>query len=202
MREASVSSGCDIRVDSLDAVLMTHLHSDHASGLEALGFYSYYVARKPVTLLAHEDVLHDIWPWHLKGTMAPMCDPPDEQRTFQDFFTPVMIREETQNIFGPFQIECRRTLHHVPTFAMRISAGDKTFGYSSDTSFDEALIDWLSSADLIAHETNLASHTPYEKLAALPEAVRDKMMLIHYPDDFDKTASVIPLLEQGKLITL
>ncbi|MBN2342982.1 MAG: MBL fold metallo-hydrolase [Deltaproteobacteria bacterium] len=202
MREAAISSGCDIRVESLDAIVMTHLHSDHASGLEGMGFYSYYVAQKPLPLLAHNDVMQDIWPYHLKGTMAPMCDPPDEQRTFQDFFVPMMLQENQPKQFGPFTIECRKTEHHIPTYALRISAGDRVFGYSADTSFNPALLDWLAVADFFVHETNVASHTPYEKLAALPDALRKKMRLIHYPDDFDKASSVIKTLEQGKKYVL
>lgn len=202
MREASLGSGCSINVERLDGIVMTHLHSDHASGLEGIGFYSYYVAKKALPLMAHEEVMHDIWPYHLKGTMAPMCDPKDDQRTFQDFFTPVMLHNEQSKTFGPFTIEVRRTKHHIPTYALRITAGGKTFGYSSDTSFDEGLIAWLSEADLFVHETNVASHTPYEKLAALPVDVRKKMRLIHYPDNFDKANSTIEVLEQGKKYTI
>lgn len=41
-------------------------------------------------------------------------------------------------------------------------------------------------------------HTPYEKLAALPAELRARMRLIHYPDDFDTSASVIEPLAQGR----
>lgn len=202
MRESSISSGCDIRAEELDGIVVTHLHSDHASGLEGLGFYSYYVINRALPLLAHADVMQDIWPQHLKGTMAPMCDLPDDQRTFQDFFVPMMLQHQQAKKFGPFTIECRRTNHHIPTDALRISAGNKTLGYSSDTSFDESLIEWLAEADMIIHETNVASHTPYEKLIGLKPAVKNKMKLIHYPDDFNKSASEIEPLEQGKLYRL
>ena len=63
---------------------------------------------------------------------------------------------------------------------------------------DEGLIDWLSEADLVVHETNHGVHTPYEKLAALPAELRARMRLIHYPDDFDTSASVIEPLAQGR----
>ncbi|MBN2530619.1 MAG: MBL fold metallo-hydrolase [Deltaproteobacteria bacterium] len=202
MREASSTSGCDISVDNLDGVVITHLHADHAGGLEGLGFYGYFRKNRVLPLLAHKDVLWDIWPWHLKGTMAPVCDPPDEQRTFEDFFTPVILNEQTNTPFGPFRIACRRTVHHIPTYALKITAGQKVFGYSSDTSFDYGLIDWLSDSDLFVHETNVASHTPYEKLATLPLDIRRKMRLIHYPDDFESQSSVIDIMRQGELIRL
>ncbi len=68
------------------------------------------------------------------------------------------------------------------------------------------LIDWLAPADLIVHEATAlaqsAVHTPYEALVALPAAIRDKIRLIHYPDDFDLAASVIEPLPQGRIYTV
>ena len=61
------------------------------------------------------------------------------------------------------------------------------------------LIEWLSPADLIIHETNVGLHTPYEKLAALPKHLRDKMRLNHYPDDFNLDSSAIAPLRQGQV---
>jgi len=81
---------------------------------------------------------------------------------------------------------------------LKIRAGNATLGYSADTSFDPSLIEWLSDADLIIHETNVATHTPYARLAALPAPLRKKMRLIHYPDDFDPASSCIECLEQGR----
>jgi ribonuclease BN (tRNA processing enzyme) len=202
MREAAVSSGCDIGIHSLDAIVITHLHADHASGLEGVGFFTHYLEQRTLSLLAHEEVLADIWPWHLKGTMAPACDPPEIQRSFADFFQPVSLSSQEATTFGPYQIECRRTIHHVPTFALRIRVGHRTFGYSSDTSYDESLVEWLAEADLFVHETNGGSHTPYEKLASLPAPLKNKMRLIHYPDDFDCASAEIKPLIQGGLIEL
>jgi len=102
---------------------------------------------------------------------------------------------------GPFSIECRKTIHHVPTTALRVrhAASGRTLGHSADTAFEPALIEWLARADLVVHETNYGVHTPYEKLAALPEDLRARMRLIHYPDDFDLAASVIEPLHQGRV---
>ena len=74
---------------------------------------------------------------------------------------------------GPFLVECRRTIHSVPTFAFRITAGDRVLGYSADTAYDPTLIEWLADADLIVHEDETTTSqtreftTPYET-AALP----------------------------------
>jgi hypothetical protein len=41
-------------------------------------------------------------------------------------------------------------------------------------------------------------HTPYAELAMLPDALRRKMRLIHYPDSFDAKTSNIDVLRQGE----
>ena len=91
----------------------------------------------------------------------------------------------------------------MPTYALRITAGGRVLGFSADTAYDPGLIEWLSAADLIVHEaTSMAQsavHTPYEKLAELPESLRAKMRLTHLPDDFVADASVIEALREGRM---
>jgi ribonuclease BN (tRNA processing enzyme) len=94
-------------------------------------------------------------------------------------------------------------MHTVPTTAFIVRAGGRCLGYSADTAFDQGLIEWLAGADLIIHETNPGLlHTPYADLAALPGALRAKMRLIHYPDDFDVDRSVIEPLHQGRIYSV
>ena len=121
-----------------------------------------------------------------------------ESKSLDDYFDLRPLSETAPTTFGPFALECRRTLHPIPTFALRIRAGGRVLGYSCDTSYDPDLIDWLAPADLIVHETNYGVHTPYERLAALPADLRRKLRLIHYPDDFDLAGSVIEPLAQGR----
>ena len=71
---------------------------------------------------------------------------------------------------------------------MSAPAGAARFGYSADTAFDEDLLAWLDVADVVFHETNFGAHTPYANLAALPQPLRDKLRLIHWPDGFDVEA--------------
>ena len=142
-----------------------------------------------------------LWAGSLAASMDHLGEPGTEgarHASEDDYFHFVPVTEDAPATLGPFRIECRRTRHHIPTTAFRISAGGATLGYSADTAFDPSLIAWLAEADLVVHETNYGIHTPYADLAALPDALRAKMRLIHYPDDFDRGASVIEPLEQGR----
>ena len=70
---------------------------------------------------------------------------------------------------------------------------------SADTAYDPTLIEWLSRADRIVHEANGGfPHTPYHQLAELPTALREKMLVVHYPDGFDPPGREIELLRQGQ----
>jgi ribonuclease BN (tRNA processing enzyme) len=203
MRDASQATSLALDVADVSAVALTHLHGDHVSGLEDFAFYfRYALAGRRVPLLAHPDVAAKLWSGHLSAAMewsVPEPGQPPVQRRFEDFFDLVALDETRPVTFGPFAIECRPTIHSIPTTAFRIRASGRCLGYSADTAHDPALIQWLAEADVLIHETGQAGpHTPYEKLAALPSDVRARIRLIHYPDDFDARTSVIEPLEQGR----
>jgi ribonuclease BN (tRNA processing enzyme) len=201
MREASLSSGAELDADRVSGLVLTHLHADHSSGVEGLGYFSFFVLKRKLKLLAHPEVTRRLWDGHLAAGMEDLIRKPGgepQRHEFDDYFEPLALSTGSAVSFGPFSIECRRTYHHVPTTALRIRAGGRCLGYSADTAYDEGLISWLAEADLVIHETNYGVHTPYEKLAALPAPLRAKMRLIHYPDDFDLEASNIEPLAQGR----
>jgi ribonuclease BN (tRNA processing enzyme) len=200
LREASEKSGRDLSVP--DHVLITHVHGDHMNGLEGVAFFKHFAEGKRLRLVASPEVRASIWDERLKAPMGSLWDGQRHRAmTFDDYFEHVPLDWDAPITTGPFRIRARRTLHHVPTSALLVEAGGRTLGYSADTAFDPALIDFLSAADLIIHETNHGpAHTPYESLAALPADLRSRMRLIHYPDGFDTAGSAIPAVEEGQVL--
>jgi ribonuclease BN (tRNA processing enzyme) len=206
MREASASAGVNLDTAQVTAVVLTHLHADHCSGLEGLGFFSRFTLQRRAVLLAHPAVSARLWAGHLAAGMEVALQGPGVpaiERTLDDFFDVRMLACEEEVSVGPFRLRCRLTNHSVPTTALRVEAAGRTLGYSADTAFAPDLIAWLADADLIVHETNPGFlHTPYEQLAALPQGLRTRMKLIHYPDHFDLDSSVIEPLRQGRYYTV
>jgi ribonuclease BN (tRNA processing enzyme) len=202
LREASAANGFSLDVPQLSAVVLSHLHADHASGLEGLGFYCRFILDRPIPLIASPLVIDDIWSRHLAGSMEwslQAAGEPPTRRTLDEFFHIIPIRPGQELTVGPYAIESRPTIHNIPTIALRITAEGRTLGYSADTTFDLELIDWLSDADFVVHEASGGfMHTPYAELAMLPETLRRKMRLIHYPDNFDAASSNIDVLRQGE----
>ena len=207
LREASLATGVVLDLDRVLGVALSHLHADHCSGLEDYGFYSYYALGRRARLAMHPEASARLWDGLLAagmGASRPRTDgtgPPIPYR-LDDFFDVVPLSVSSPVAFGPFAIECRPTNHPIPTTAFRIHVGGRTLAFSADTAFDPALIEWLSAADLIVHEATHDDvseiHTPYSRLATLPEALRARMRLIHYPDAFDLETSLIEPLRQGR----
>jgi ribonuclease BN (tRNA processing enzyme) len=195
LRESGQAAGVALDVGQIRALVLTHLHADHSSGLEGLAFFARYVLGRRVPLLAHPEVLARLWEGCLAGSMGG--------HKLDEFFEVSPLSEERAVQAGPFALRCRPTLHSVPTVALQVHAGGRCLGYSADTAFDPTLIDWLAPADLIVHESGSGPmHTPYEKLARLPAALRAKMRLVHYADSFDVSASVIEPLRQGQFLVV
>lgn len=149
---------------------------------------------------------------HAPSYLDPATDEPAQQKLAEqppeaaelqlsDYVDRVDLQPVTH--IGPLTIERRFTHHHIPTTAIRVSlTGQKRplFAYSADTAFDPDLIAWLHEAALIVHETNFGIHTPLLSLLQLPEQIRSKLRLIHYPDLLDPNTSPIECLREGMIL--
>jgi ribonuclease BN (tRNA processing enzyme) len=201
LREASAKAGLELDVGSFEAVVITHLHADHCAGLEDLAYFCRFALNRKPRLVAHPAVLARVWTGRLAAGMDALSDPSDwESRPMrlEDYFELVPLDERRPVEVAGFEIACRPTRHHVFTTALRIRAGGRELGLSSDTAHDPALIEWLSRSDLFLHETGQGIHTPYAALAALPADVRARMRLIHFPDDFEPPDGGVALAEEGR----
>lgn len=203
LREAMDGAGLAVDLADIELVALTHLHADHCSGLEGYAFFNRFALRRLPRLAAHPVAMARLWDGHMAAGMERLIlDGVSHDMQLSDYFDVHALDFEREVQVGPFTLECRRTNHHVPTTAFRITGGGKTLGVSADTSFDPSLIEWLSASDLFIHETNYGIHTDYRQLAELPADLRARMRLIHYPDDFDLGASVIEPLRQGRRYTV
>jgi len=202
LRAAADRSGRPLALSDIDHVLITHVHGDHMNGLEGVAFYKHFVEGRPLQLVTSPEVRAVVWDQRLQASMSSLWNGQQLMpMTFDHYFHHHPLPWTSDLTVGPFRITARRTVHHVPTSALLVEACGRTLGYSADTAFDPDLIDFLSPADLIIHETNLGpAHTPYPSLAALPAQLRTRMRLIHYPDAFDTAGANIASLFEGQVL--
>lgn len=201
LAEAGHSAGMDLSIDRIDAIILTHLHGDHCNGLEEIGLWRRHVSgAPPPRLFALPEVAAVLWEHRLVAAMGRPGSTDRDAPRLADFFDlhPVEPGHSVEVTPGGPTLEVRRTCHFVPCCGFRLTGGGASLGYSGDTVFDQGLIDFLASCDLVVHESGSGEgHTPIANLLAQPAELRRRMRLIHYPDDFDASTSPIALLRQG-----
>lgn len=119
--------------DSLDAVVLSHLHDDHTGDLTVLRYVKRYESSFHGRIfLPKEPAFANIEPLSYE-----------------------FYGENSQITVGDMQLTFCLVVHPVPTYAVRIESEGKVFVYSADSAFTEKLISFSSNADLFLCEAGV-----------------------------------------------
>ncbi|MBS4537106.1 MBL fold metallo-hydrolase [Clostridium sp. D2Q-11] len=149
-------------VNKLDAIILTHLHSDHISDIFIMKY----------ALGINKNIQKDI------KTVPVYTANGDkyliENMNYNDCFEIKFIDEDNSINIGDIKFDFIKTKHPVETYAIRATSGNKKFIYSSDTAYFEELIEFSKNADLFLCEVGILSKDKNEEILHLtPQEASD-----------------------------
>ncbi len=132
----------------LDAIVISHLHFDHFLDIYPLHYYYRFNSPKgfqPKPLFAPPGA-HDhlLCLFHGGG-----------EEEFERYMRFEVLDDEASYTIGKLTVTFRRVTHAVDSYAMRIR-GTRTLVYSSDSEYDEGLLDLATGADMLLCESTFA----------------------------------------------
>ncbi|MCT2586113.1 MBL fold metallo-hydrolase [Actinophytocola gossypii] len=167
----------------VDAVVVTHAHSDHCVDLNGLLRVRHYgdAAFEPVPLLCPDDV-------------ARLVDSMEPEPRLADLFDVRALPGEYR--VGPFLVHALTLPHHVPAVGVRLLAPGLTVAYTGDTGPHENLAVLGDRADLFVVEATHQGEQTSEHLLCAREAGRwatraraRRLMLTHFWPGADRAVS-------------
>lgn len=175
----------------INNVYISHLHADHAGGLEWLAFSRKFDGdfnNKP-TLYICQELVEDLWNKTLSGGLSSLQG---EFSRLNSYFNVHPVPCNGSFHWSDIEFRIVQTVHIVNAFSFMQSFGllfeingIKIF-ITTDTQFaPNQLLDFYKMSDIIFHDCEIIPvmsgvHAHYSELSRLPEEIKAKMWLYHY----------------------
>jgi len=187
-----------LKPQDLDSIYISHLHGDHAGGIEYIAFKTYFEvfnfgktefgSMRP-NLYAHKSILFNGWDKTWRGGLESIQGQTNTLETYFD--TEYMSNNDTFEFYGT-EIRPIQTVHIVdnrsivPSYGLMFEDDDKTVFISGDSQFaPNQMLTYFQQSDIIFHDCEFAEypnsvHAQYRQLLELDSHTRAKMYLYHY----------------------
>ncbi len=175
-------SSLGLSVKDIRRVFLSHIHFDHAGGLEPLALYTKYFISQPLELIVPAPLRQTLWDNYLSGGLS--SDQPGTSCQ-EDFFHVVSPAEnQVFDLCGGITARWVKTNHVAGKFSCGLVIAEKLF-YTSDMVADLELLESLYAQGIrvIFHDCALNGspvHAGFEKIKDYPQHIKDCLYLMHH----------------------
>lgn len=172
-----------IHFEELDAIIITHLHSDHVSDMMVLK-YAVQIKQKRGQLDKNLTVYAPPEPAEEYGRLD-----------VKDAFDLKPVTEDLVLNFESIRIAFKQMIHPYMDFAVSFESWGRRFVFSGDTSWTESIIDFAHNTDLLMLDAglsasdktgNAAAHLTAEECGIIAgRAGAKKLLLTHFWPEYD-----------------
>ncbi len=183
---------CGVSNEEIDAVYLSHLHSDHIGGMEWMAFTTYFNTKidRP-GLFMEEKLMKEMWNSSLKGGLGCI---EGKRMHLTDFFKCNSVPDRGTFVWEGIRFMLVKMRHifngykNLYSYGLLIRETDNgpLVFFSTDTQFHPDLICKIGEkASLIFHDCETSPfksvvHAHYDDLRTLPLEIRQKMWLYHF----------------------
>lgn len=177
-------------LEKLDAVVLSHLHSDHMCDVLPLS-YALEVARRTL-------------PVYMPDFECPQGTAICAQKELEIHY----LQNERTFSVGSLTFTCTQMVHPYPSFALRVSDGKRTLFYSGDTAVCPQLASAAKSSDLLLldcgkREGTNAPHLSVSEAKTLVNALGIPALVTHLnPALTYKSTAGLTVVQEGKTYTV
>lgn len=210
------------KVEEIDGIYISHLHSDHCFGLCWLGYYSYFILKRKIALSIHESLVDDLW--QILSPAMSRLDKNSNVQTLATYFNVRVVADYNPRfMFSNVWFELVKNYHVNSDAGNMYSYGLKVIDpiskkriYISTDSDGECIKQEIreNNYDMLFHDCDVMNlngpHINYDKLDhrfGLSDEVKKKMWLYHYTDLGDKMPDAVAdgfagFVEQGQVFEI